>query len=76
MDRSSRTRMLLAGVWLALGTLAAGGCADPLFPENMPRSPYDRYLALRGQSRPEVELDVNGREKPALRRRLAPLDTP
>ncbi len=68
--------MLLGAMVLACGALALGGCANSLFPENMPRSPYDRYLALRGQSRPDMEIDVNGREKPALRRRLAPLDTP
>jgi len=54
----------------------AGGCEKPLFPEAQPRSPFERYLTLRGQQRPTVEEDATGRERPALRQRLRPLDQP
>ncbi len=50
------------------------GCTDPLFPEDQPRTPYDRYADLRGESRPAKEMKPTGREGPALRERLAPLD--
>lgn len=76
MDRISCARMWLGGLAVASCAVFSVGCANPLFPKDMPRTPYDRYLALRGESRPQVEVDVNGRERPALRRRLAPLDTP
>lgn len=59
---------------LALSLTA--GCSEPLFTDNAPRSQYERYAALRGRSAPQVETDSNGREKPALRERLRPLDTP
>jgi len=65
--------MGLAGMALAAGL---AGCSNPLFPSDTPRTPYDRYLVLRGEERPMTELDVNGRERPNLRVRLAPLDTP
>lgn len=62
--------LTVAGVLLA----GMGGCIDPLFPEDTPRTPYDRYADLRGQSRPATEMKANGREGPALRQRLAPLE--
>lgn len=77
MLRSMRgrvARMQVVGAGLVLAGMV--GCNKPLFPEGAPRTPYDRYLTLRGQARPKTELDVNGREKPALRARLAPLQTP
>ena len=52
------------------------GCEKPLFPENLPRTPYDRYMALRGQQRPATEEDAGGGDKPALRQRLKPLGQP
>ena len=63
-------------ILLIVPAAAAAGCQDPLFPEDAPRSPYQRYEGLRGQSRPETELDAYGRERPALRERLRPLDQP
>lgn len=63
---------------LALTAAGIGmvGCARPLFPEDAARSPYERYLALRGQAPPKTVYDAYGREQPALRQRLAPLDRP
>jgi len=62
-------------VFLALGA-AMPGCEKPLFPENAPRTPYDRYMVLRGQQRPATEEDAAGGERPALRQRLKPLGQP
>jgi hypothetical protein len=58
------------------GVLALGGCAKQLFPEDVPRSPYERYQMLRGQDRPKTYVDVFGVERPALRERLKPLGQP
>ena len=54
---------------------AMAGCAKPLFPENLPRSPYERYSELRGGSAPQVIQTADG-ERPALRERLRPMGKP
>ena len=81
LNLSSHGRTLLAmrGVlvfylFAAAGTL--GGCQDALFKDNAARTPYDRYLTLRGQARPATETDALGVERPALRQRLSPLGQP
>jgi hypothetical protein len=66
--------MVIVGIGMML--LLVSGCADPLFPKDMPRSPYERYMTLRGKDRPDKEMDVYGIEQPALRQRLRPLDMP
>ena len=53
-----------------------GGCEKPLFPEQLPRSPYERYDALRGRQRPMYEENAYGGSQPALRDRLKPLGAP
>lgn len=58
---------------LLAGVLALGGCQDPLFPKDTPRSQYSRYEALRGRERPDKQINTFGREEPALRERLQPL---
>jgi hypothetical protein len=68
MQRVWRIVVLLA-VWSAVG-----GCAKELFPEDAPRSPYERFLTLRGKAPPMNETDAFGVENPALRSRLKPLD--
>lgn len=62
--------------WTALLALAllAGGCEKALFPEDLPRSPYERYMALRGRAAPMHEEGATGAKEPALRERLKPLD--
>jgi hypothetical protein len=55
-----------AALWLT-------GCEKPLFPENQPRSPYDRYMVLRGNERSQSETNAYGGTQPALRDRLRPL---
>lgn len=65
-------------VLLAMGVAGgfAGGCGRPLFPEDAARSPYERYMALRGDAAPQSEKNSYGREQPALRQRLRPMDQP
>ncbi len=58
---------------IVLVILLASGCAKPLFPQGTPRSPYERYMALRGQHAPAKEVNAFGRTQPALRERLRPL---
>ncbi|MCC7145211.1 MAG: hypothetical protein IT443_02060 [Phycisphaeraceae bacterium] len=60
---------------LLLAMLASlAGCSKALFPEDLPRSQYERYSTLRGRERPKKETNAFGREMPALRERLSPLD--
>jgi len=55
--------------------LTLGGCSSSPFVSEAPvRSPYERYEILRGTARPATMIDSFGRERPALRARLAPLD--
>jgi len=56
--------------------LAGVGCNDPLFPEDQPRSPFERHLELRGEYRPAKEENAFGGQQPALRDRLQPLGQP
>ena len=64
---------LLGG--LAVACLLAFGCQKPVFPEDQPRTPYERYQALRGQERPAKTTDAFGNPQPDLRGRLTPLDS-
>lgn len=59
---------------MTVGLAFLAGCQDKLFPENEPRSQFERYQMLRGQSAPMVEEDAFGQERPALRQRLRPMD--
>lgn len=61
---------------LSLLTWALGGCEPALFPENLSRSPYDRYQQLRGEPRPATTTNAYGGEVPNLRARLRPLGEP
>ena len=65
--------ILWAGVVVLTGI---SGCNKPLFPENTPRSQFERYDALRGRERPTTEPGPFGVAQPALRERLRPLDQP
>jgi len=67
--------------YLTMGVLVAGvvfclGCEKPLFPANLPRTPYERYQQLHGQGRVETEENAYGGQQPALRERLRPLGSP
>ncbi len=67
-----RRTLVVLGSLIGAMTLASG-CAKPLFPQGTPRSPYERYMALRGQHAPAKEINAFGRTQPALRERLRPL---
>lgn len=70
-----RSRVVLLAVVVG-AALAATGCEKPLFPSDLPRSPYERYMTLRGRSRPMSEETASGMEQPAIRERLKPLGAP
>jgi hypothetical protein len=59
---------------LALSALAviavAAGCGSPILTPDEPRSPFDRYDALRDQRAPSYYLDEFDRRRPNLRGRL------
>jgi hypothetical protein len=57
---------------MAAVVLAAGGCAKQLFPENAPRTQFERFDSMRSGAPPAEEPDIFGRPQPALRARLAP----
>lgn len=61
--------LLIVGVSSGLLT----GCEKPLFPKEEPRTPYQRYMMLRGTDRPEKVENAYGWEEPNLRERLQPL---
>ena len=48
------------------------GCEKPLFPDNMPRTQYERYDRLRGRYIPAEQANAYGGAEPALRERLSP----
>ncbi len=50
------------------------GCEKPLFPEDVPRSQYERYNQLRGETRVYKRTNPYGYEEPNLRERLRPLE--
>ena len=55
-----------------LSALAAVGCEKPLFPQNLPRTQYERYDRLRGRYVPAEQFNAYGGTEPALRERLSP----
>jgi hypothetical protein len=61
---------------LLLGATSLTGCQKALFPENSDRTQYDRYMVLRGQTRPVNEENAYGGKQPALYARLKPLNQP
>jgi len=56
----------------AAAILGLGACAKPLFPENAPRTQFEKFDAMRSGAAPAEEPDVFGRPQPALRARLTP----
>lgn len=50
----------------------AVGCNKPLFPDNAPRTQFEKFDAMRSGAAPKEEPDVFGTPQPALRARLAP----
>lgn len=62
--------------YLVAVVVCVSACAGAPLSERRDRTPYERYQALRGESRPKTVTDSFGKEHPALRQRLAPLDQP
>jgi hypothetical protein len=60
--------------WIMIAAAAPGlmGCEKALFPEDLPRTPYERYDRMRGRYVPPSQRDAVGGESPALRERLTP----
>lgn len=66
------TTLCLPVLGIALSTFFVG-CEKPLFPANLPRTPYERYQSLHGEYRSPTEQNSFGGQQPALRDRLRPL---
>ena len=71
-----RRTFIFGVMWLVLASGQLLGCEKPLFIENESRTPYDRYLALRGRQAVQYEDNQWGGKSPALRERLKPLGAP
>ena len=66
-------RSVALGAAGAIGAaVAATGCAKPLFPENAPRTQFEKFDSMRSGAAPAEEPDIFGRPQPALRARLTP----
>ena len=76
MDGQRRWIANWALVALAAGAMVslAGGCQRSPFNDDLARTPYERYMALRGLDRPLTVSDEFGVERKALRERLSPLE--
>lgn len=51
-----------------------GGCQRQPFVSDMPRTPYERYMALRGRERPLTVQGPTGIVQRNIRERLQPLE--
>ena len=69
VQRSARVAMAF-GVTVA--AMVAISCAKPLFPENAPRTQFEKFDSMRSGAAPAEEPDIFGRPQPALRARLTP----
>jgi hypothetical protein len=62
--------------WMWVGLIGLSvfgfGCEKPLFPQNLPRTQFERYDRLRGRYTPAEQYNVFGGTEPALRDRLSP----
>lgn len=65
-------RRWMSGLVIGLFLLGLGGCEKPLFPEDLPRTQYERYDRLRGRYVPAQQTNRFGGTEPALRERLTP----
>ena len=62
-------RLIRTAILLGTGCLL-GGCAKPLFPNDVPRNQFEAYDTMRNVVVPVEEPDVFGNPQPALRARL------
>ena len=66
-------RRIVCAMMLAAMTLGVlGGCQEALFPQDKPRTQYERYDRLRGRYTPTERVNAYGQTEPALRSRLDP----
>lgn len=72
-NRSLRPRGTCAVALVAM-VMIVGGCREPLFPNDEPRTQFDRYDLSRGQFEPQFVEDEFGRREPNLKGRLSPKD--
>ena len=73
---AKRPRLVVAVLMVVAAALWSAGCEQALFPKDMARTPYDRYLKLRNQERAGYQENAYGGQTPALRDRLRPLGSP
>lgn len=67
-----KMRWIVCALLMMAGVLCLGGCQKALFPDDEPRTQYERYDRLRGRYRPVEQRNAYGQIEPALRGRLAP----
>ena len=73
MPRPRTPSARIAAPVALIGALcAAPGCQKPLFPENAPRTQFEKFDTMRSGAAPTEEPDVFGATQPALRARLTP----
>lgn len=72
LPRRAARALLLAS--LAATALISGGCQEPLFTEDQPRSQFDRFDAVRDRRAPQYYFDEFGNRRPNLRARLLQTD--
>jgi hypothetical protein len=68
------TRIQVMLLCCLLSVCALSGCQRRPFISDMPRTPYERYMALRGRERPETVRGPTGAEQRNARERLQPLE--
>lgn len=67
-------RTLTLGIFVLGLALCAAGCNAPLLSPEEPRSPFDRYDAVRNQRAEQYIFDDYGIRRPDLKGRLSPRD--
>jgi len=67
-------RLIFTCLGVLLVGLMLGGCSRPLFPENLPRTQYERFDRVRGTYAPSERQGQYGDPVPALRDRLTPYE--
>jgi hypothetical protein len=73
--RSANPLVRAVRIALVVVPCVAAGCAKPLFPENAPRTQFEKFDSMRSGAAPAEEPDIFGRPQPALRARLTPKST-
>lgn len=66
----SMLKKILVAALLASAGLGMPGCEQALFPEDLPRTPFERYDRLRGVVRPSKRQNRFGGAQPAISERL------